>query len=268
MQKLLRKDRPPTLRLAVQRTTYESKDIIDRFYGRAPEYSYFMGCSTGGREAMLAAQRLPLEFDGVVSGDPAFNLTRIAANQVYSLQTVARIAPRGADGTIDFSAAFSDAQLRAVADAVTAQCDALDGLADGMINDFEACNFDPASLTCPAGSTPADGQCLAPAQAQALKDIFGGAKNSRGESLYGPFPFDTGIANPAWRSMHLGSAGRPPATAGLGADTLRLFAMTPAQPDLDPLAFDFDRDMASTVETAAINDAVGTLHSTFAGRGG
>src|SRR5690606_224046 len=80
---------------AVQRTTYEAKDIIHRFYGRGPEYSYFMGCSTGGREGMLAAQRLPLEFDGVVAGDPAFNLTRIAVNQVYSLQTVSRIAPVG-----------------------------------------------------------------------------------------------------------------------------------------------------------------------------
>src|SRR5690606_22432904 len=101
-----------------------------------------------------------------------------------------------------------------------------------------------------------------------LKDIFGGAKNSRGESLYGAFPFDTGIANAAWRSMHLGSNGRPPANASLGADTLRLFAMTPARPDLDPLTFDFDRDMALTVETAAMNHADATLHSTFAGRGG
>src|SRR5690606_18648907 len=182
---------------AVARTTLEAKDILADFYGQAPEYSYFMGCSTGGREGMIAAQRLPLEFDGGLSGDPAFNLTRIAANQGYSLQPAARIAPRGEDGALDFSRAFSDAQLRAVADAVTAQCDALDGLADGMINDFAACNFDPASLTCPAGSTPGDSQCLDPAQAQALKDIYGGAKNSRGESLYGPFPFDTGIANPA-----------------------------------------------------------------------
>lgn len=254
---------------AVQRTTYEAKDIVHRFYGRAPEYSYFMGCSTGGREGMLAAQRLPLEFDGVVAGDPAFNLTRIAANQVYSLQTVTRIAPRGADGRPDLSRAFTDAQLEAVADAVTAECDALDGLADGMINDFEACGFDPASLQCGTGANAAAGaQCLAEEQVDALRDIFAGARNSRGESLYGAFTFDTGIASPAWRSMHLGSDGRPPANATLGADTLRLFAMTPARPDLDPLEFDFDRDIVLTAETAAINDAIATLHSTFAGRGG
>ena len=83
---------------AVQRSTREAKALIDRYYGREPDYSYFMGCSTGGREAMLAAQRLPLEFDGVVSGNPSFNLTRVAANQVWSLQTVTRVAPKDANG--------------------------------------------------------------------------------------------------------------------------------------------------------------------------
>jgi len=252
---------------AVQRTTYEAKSIIDRFYGRRPEHSYFIGCSTGGREGMLAAQRLPLEFDGVVAGDPTFNLTRIAANQVYSLQTVTRIAPPGPDVRPDTSAAFTDAELQTIASAVTAECDALDGLADGMINDFESCGFDPKSLQCDAAAG-SGAQCLSAPQATALSDIFAGARNSAGESLYGAFTFDTGIASPAWRSMHLGSNGRPPANASLGSDTLRLFAMTPARPDLDPLDFDFDRDMALTAETAAINDAIGTLHSSFAARGG
>src|SRR5690606_39440973 len=100
------------------------------------------------------------------------------------------------------------------------------------------------------------------------RDIVGGARNSSGESPSGASTFDPGIASPAWRSMPLGTAGRPPANATLGADTLRLFAMTPARPDLDPLEFDFDRDVASTAETAAINDAIATLHSSFAGRGG
>jgi hypothetical protein len=68
--------------------------------------------------------------------------------------------------------------------------------------------------------------------------------------------------------MHLGTDTGPPANATLGRDTLRLFSMTPADPDLDPLDFDFDRDMDATAETAAINDAVATLHTTFAGRGG
>ncbi len=253
---------------AVQRTTYEAKEIVSGFYGRPPEFSYFLGCSTGGREAMLAAQRLPLEFDGIVAGNPAFNLTRIALNQVYSLQTITRIAPRGDNGQPELFRAFTDTQLAAVARAVTAECDALDGLADGMINDFEGCGFDPASLQCPAVRDGSGPQCLAESQVQALQDLFAGARDSRGESLYGAFPFDTGIASPAWRSMHLGTDERPPANATLGADTLRLFAMTPPRPDLDPLEVDFDRAIVLTAETAAINDATATHHSTFAGRGG
>lgn len=253
---------------AVARTTSQAKSLVARFYGQKPDYSYYMGCSTGGREAMLAAQRLPLEFDGVVAGNPSYNLTRVAVNQVWSLQNVTRIAPKDASGKPDLSRAFSDEQLKAASEAVLKQCDALDGLRDGMINDFQACHFDPKSLVCGARAAPTAGQCLSDAQAGALKAIFGGARNSHGEPLYGTFPYDTGIAGPAWRGMHLGSGGNPPANATLGRDTLRNFAMTPPAPELDPLRFDFDRDLARTNETAAINDAVATLHTSFAGHGG
>jgi hypothetical protein len=252
---------------AVQRTTREAKTLINRYYGRKPDYTYFMGCSTGGREAMLAAQRLPLEFDGVVSGNASFNLTRVAMNQVWSLQTVTRIAPKDATGKPKLSEAFTDEQLKAVASAVLKECDKLDGLEDGMINDFKACRFDPASLKCGSGNTGAQ-PCLSEQQIGGLKDILGGARNSRGESLYGATPYDTGIALPAWRAMHLGTATGAPANASLGRDTLRGFSMTPPNLDLDPLRFDFDRDLGTLAETAAINDAVATLHSTFSGHGG
>lgn len=253
---------------AVARTTREARQLISQFYGRAPAHSYFMGCSTGGREAMLAAQRLPLEFDGVVAGNPSFNLTRVAVNQVWSLQTVTRIAPKDAAGKPQLWQAFTDTQLKAVADAVLAKCDALDGLADGMINDYQGCQFDPGVLQCGRQGAPGAKQCLSSEQVEGLKDIVGGARNANGESLYGGTFYDTGIAQPAWRGMHLGSATNPPANATLGRDTLTLFAMTPARPGFDPLTFDFDRDLAATHETAAINDAVSTLHSTFAQHGG
>ena len=251
---------------SLERTTHEAKSLLQRFYGRKAEYSYFMGCSTGGREAMMVAQRLPMEFDGVVSGNASFNLTRIAANQVYSLQTVNRIAPRDAQGKPLLHETFTDAQLKAVSEAVVQQCDELDGLRDGMINDYKACKFDPRSRVCKAGGK-GDATCLTKKQADGLEAIFAGARNSRGESLYGRFMYDTGISSPAWRGMHLGSATSPPANATLGRDTLREFSLTPADPQLDPLKFDFDRDMVRTAETAAINDAVATLLTSFAGRG-
>jgi feruloyl esterase len=253
---------------AVARTTREAKGLLQRYYGSKPEYSYYMGCSTGGREAMMAAQRLPLEFDGVVAGNPSFNLTRVAINQVWSLQTITRLAPRDASGKPLMHEAFTDAQLKGISEAVLQQCDALDGLRDGMINDFQACKFDPRSQVCGTRTAPGPAQCLTAAQATGLRDVMSGARNSRGESLYGAFPYDTGIAAPAWRSMHLGSATTEPANATLGRDTLREFSITPPDPTLDPRKFDFDRDVVRTSETAAINDAVATLLTTFAGHGG
>jgi len=253
---------------AVERATHEAKSLLDVFYGRQPDHSYFVGCSTGGREAMLAAQRLPLEFDGVVSGNASWNLTRVAINQVWSLQQVHRIAPRDAKGKPEYSKTYTDAQLSAVSDAVLKRCDALDGLKDGMINDTKACHFSPRELVCGRKGAPAADSCLATQQADVLEKIFAGARNSRGQSLYGSFPYDTGIALPAWRSMHLGNGSGLPANATLGADTLRNFSVTPIDPRLDPLRFDFDRDVERTAETAAINDANGTEHSSFAGRGG
>jgi hypothetical protein len=85
--------------------------------------------------------------------------------------------------------------LKAVSDAVLRECDALDGLWDGMINDVQACHFDPKSVVCGTRGAPGARQCLSAAQAGALKAIFGGARNSRGKQLYGTFPFDTGIAS-------------------------------------------------------------------------
>ncbi len=206
------------------------KSLINRYYGRKPDYTYFMGCSTGGREAMLAAQRLPLEFDGVVSGNASFNLTRVAMNQIWSLQTVTRIAPKDATGKPQLSEAFTDAQLKAVASGVLKKCDGLDGLEDGMINDYKACRFDPASLKCGSENSAGTQPCLSAQQIEGLEDILGGARNSRGELLYGATPYDTGIALPSWRAMHLGTAASTPANASLGRDTLRLFSMTPPNP--------------------------------------
>jgi len=256
---------------AVARTTHEAKALIARYYGRAPQTSYFMGCSTGGREAMMAAQRLPMEYDGIVAGHPTFNLTRIAVNQVWNTQVLTRIAPKDAQGRPILSKAFTPAQLKGVADAVVAECDALDGLADGMINDYRACRFNPKQLTCKSKAQANEGVCLSAAQADALNKVFGGARDSRGRSIYGTYPFDTGIASPVWIPMHIGTSQTEipnAADATLGRDTLRYFAMTPPDPSYDVMTFDFDKDLVRTAGTEAINDATATLHSSFAGHGG
>jgi len=253
---------------SVPRVTREAKAMVGRYYGRGPDRSYFMGCSTGGREAMMAAQRLPLEFDGVVAGDPAFSFTRMVINQVWSLQQVARIAPRDARGRPRYHEAFSNAQLAAVSDAVVKECDAHDGLADGLISDSAACRFDPASLRCGSKGAPAAPNCLSQPQAGALRAIFGGARNASGEAIYGSFPYDTGIATPAWRSMYLGTPTSLPANETLGATTMRNYVLVPQEPGLDALSFDMEKALSRVAETGAITDASGTQHGGFVARGG
>lgn len=251
---------------AVPAVTAEARRLLRARHGREAARSYFMGCSNGGRQGMLAVQRNPALFDGVIAGNPGFRLSRAAVAQAWDVQAFSRAAPVDAQGRPILSAALSPADLRLVADAVLARCDGADGLADGMVNAIRACRFEPASLRCEAGRT---GQCLAPPQVEALERVFAGARDSAGRPVYAGWPWDPGIAAPGWRVWKLGTApgGQPNAlNATLAASSLGYFFLTPPRPDLDLMRFDFDRDTAATAQTAAINDATDTLLSSFNGR--
>jgi hypothetical protein len=250
---------------ALDKTTLLAKDLINRFYGSAPSRSYFVGCSNGGRQAMMVAERLPLQFDGVVAGDPSFRLTRTNIDEAWNEIVLARAAPKDPQGRPIISQALTPADLQLVSMAVLKQCDALDGLADGMINDFRACHFDPAVLTCQGPKTP---QCLSTAQVGALKALMAGPHDSRGHPLYAAFPYDAGISNPAYYRMHFGTSpdGVPNAAdATLGFDTLRYLAFTPPDPAFDVFKFDFDTDVARTAESSKIIDADAVDLSSFSG---
>jgi hypothetical protein len=252
---------------ALDKVTIKAKELIEYYYGASPKYSYFLGCSNGGRQGLTASQRLPLHFDGIVAGDPSIKFSRIAADEMWNLQVVARISPKDENGRPVISKAFSDGDLRLVADGVLEHCDALDGLADGIINDWQGCDFDPGILTCKAEKTDT---CLSKAQVGALRDMYTGPRTSDGEPLYGSFNYDTGIADPAWRSMHLGSSGTgewDAADAGLGLSNMRYYQLTPPDPDMNPLEFDFDRDVQRTRNTGILSDADSTFLQTFASHG-
>ena len=249
---------------ALAQTTVIAKALINTFYGKAPSHSYFVGCSNGGRQAMMVAERLPLQFDGVVSGDPSFRLTRTNIDEAWNEIVLARIAPRDAEGHPLISQSLLPSDLQLVSAAVLKQCDALDGLADGMINDFRACHFDPAVLVCHGPKTP---QCLSEPQVGALKDLMAGPHDAQGRPLYAAFPYDAGISDPAFYRMHFGTAtqGRPnSADATLGFDTLRYLALTPADPQFDVFRFDFDKDTARTQESSKLIDADAINLNTFA----
>ena len=246
----------------------EARALVAARYGRGPEHSYFMGCSNGGRSAMMAAQRFPLEFDGIVAGNPGFRLSRAAIAQAWDVQALTAAAPRDGSGQPVLAAALSPADMTLLAEGVTRACDAADGLADGVVEAMSACRFDPASLRCPGDKTAA---CLSAPQVEAVQRVFGGARDSRGDALYAGWPWDPGIAAPGWRAWKLGTSatGRPNArNATLAADSLGLYFMTPPVPGLDLMRFDFDRDPPRTAQTAAINDATGTFLPSFSGHGG
>lgn len=179
--------------------TEKAKILIKKFYGKGPKYSYFVGCSEGGREGLMLSQRYPDFFDGIVAGNPGMDLPKAAVAEAWDSQAFARAARAPTPfGNPDLASSFTDAELATVGNAILAQCDAKDGLVDGMVFNPYACHFDPATLG-PGGTGE-----LSDAQVTALKAVFGGAKNSKGKDLYAGWLWDPGIAAFGWRQWKIG----------------------------------------------------------------
>jgi feruloyl esterase len=176
---------------AVGKVTLAAKAIIARYYAQAAKRTYAVGCSTGGREAMLASTRFAEEFDGVVVGAPAMRTGHSSIGLAWSNFAFSEVAPRDSAGMPEPAKLFSASDKKLIVDAIGETCDAKDGLKDGIIFNVKACQFDPASLTCNGTKTAS---CLSPQQAGALKKAFTAPTNSRGSPVYPAFPWDTGLA--------------------------------------------------------------------------
>ena len=250
---------------AIGKLTPAAKALVERFYRRPADHSYFAGCSNGGRQALTAAERFPLYFDGIVAGDPTLRFSRVAIDEVWNLGVLGRIAPKDAAGRPIISQAFSPTDLSLVKAALLKRCDARDGLVDGQIQDWRGCDFDPAQVQCRPGQKEG---CLSPDQVGALRDLHRGPRTARGERIYEMFNYDTGIAGSAWRGMRLGSsqtgvANAADATLGLGM--FRYFQLTPADPQFDPWKpLNLDDLMRRVRASSAIGDADNPFLSTFA----
>jgi hypothetical protein len=235
---------------AVGKVTVLAKAIVAQYYGKAARYSYFDGCSTGGREAMLATQRYPDYFDGVISAAPAMRTGFSTIGDRWVAVALNQIAPRDAAGRAN-SGAFSEAEKKLIVGAVLDACDAQDGLRDGMIFNPQACKFDPAVLAC-SGTRTKTNSCLTSQQVGALHKAFAGPKDSKGNQVYPAFAYDTGIAASegipgllSWGPSPLGPAN------------------TSTEIDVDALA-----TAASADPRAAVTDTTWTNLSTFSGHGG
>src|SRR5215510_2308154 len=148
---------------AIHETTVVAKATVKQLFGDAPKLSYFNGCSTGGRQAVTAAQRYPDDFDGIVGGAPASHTSTQAFGQIWFSQALS-----------DPAGALSREKLALVHDAVLNACDGLDGAKDGVLENPLACTFDPKVLACKAG---ADSACLTDAQVTAVQKVYAGPSN-------------------------------------------------------------------------------------------
>ncbi len=154
-------------------TATKAKALTHAFYGKPSERSYFIGCSSGGYEGLMEAQRFPADYDGIVAGMPANNWTRLMAGDfdgtIAVLQNPASNLPATALSLLHRGA--------------LAACDAADGVADSVINDPPRCTFDPGALACSANQDPAS--CLTPAQVEAARRVYRGLKDPvTGSQIY------------------------------------------------------------------------------------
>jgi feruloyl esterase len=255
---------------AWDKTAVTAKTIIDLYYGKMPDRSYFAGCSGGGRQGMMFTQRFPEYFDGVIAGAPAMSVATGASISVaWESITYNSIAPTDANGNHILSQAFSNADLTLVANTILQACDAKDGVVDGSINNVTACTFDPAVLQC-AGAK--DATCLSPDQVNALNKGFGGPVNSAGQPLYINWPWDVGIGASGWRQWKLGtSLTATPNSAffTLMQDAIRNEFFTPPDPTFSILNFNFDTDPARMEAFGEIYDTwEDTELSAFRAHGG
>jgi feruloyl esterase len=170
--------------------TVAAKAIVAAYYGKPAAHSYWVGCSTGGREGMLMSQRYPQYYDGIVAGAPAMHTTYSGIGDRWAAVALNAIAPRDDKGNPAPSRAFSPAQKKRIASALLEACDANDGARDGMIFDVRGCRFDPATLVCKG---PATDTCLSAEQAATITKAMAGPKRSTGVPVYPGFYYDSGV---------------------------------------------------------------------------
>jgi hypothetical protein len=232
---------------ATHLTAVVAKVIVATFYAKQPAYSYFSGCSTGGRQAMVEAQRFPEDFAGIIGGAPPYFET---GDTPLFLSWGARVN-MGADGKTILPAEL----LPTIHQAVLNACDAKDGLKDGIIQNPQSCNWDPAAIACKAGASGPD--CLTPPQVEVVRKIYDGATNSKGRKLY------FGMARGSeldWAPGFVNKDGKPgtylAGFGGPGNSIMNYAAYFYSQgAKYDAMTFDYDHDVARLAVIEALYNA-------------
>jgi pimeloyl-ACP methyl ester carboxylesterase len=240
---------------AVHLAAVDAKAVLKAYYGAPQKRAYFLGCSNGGRQALMSAQRYPEDFDGIIAGAPAYNWTGFTTAFAWNEQAMLR---RGAF--------ISGALAPVIEAAVNQQCDALDGVKDGLVAAPQACHFQPEKLLCAAGQTT---NCLTQAQIGALRTIYLGAHDSKGNRLAVGFTpgGETGsVPGLGWEGWIFGLQ---PGVATQSAFVWGVMRdMVTGEDSWQIGSFDFDRDPPMLLEKIGpVLNATDTDLSKFSGRG-
>ena len=245
--------------LAVHETALLAKKMIRDYYGSDPRYSYWVGCSTGGRQGLMEAQRYPEDFDGYVIGAPVLNLSYLQMKAIWNYLAIG-----------DGSGKIGSDKLPMLANAVYGKCDALDGLKDGIIENPLKCGFDPAKdlQRCAGDSDRPD--CFTGAQIEGLRKVYDGPRDSKGKQLFPGTPTGGEAMTPAGRGGQLQSGWSRIAESFNLADTFfKYMAFEPAPgPNWDYHSFDFDKDPARMEPVSLRIDATIPDLSAVRARGG
>ncbi len=239
---------------AIHETAEKGKAITAAFYGNAPQRSYFQGCSNGGRQALMEAQRFPADYDGIIAGAPANYWTHLMTRAVWDAQALLN----------DPAAYIPATKVPAIENAVVAACDAMDGVTDGVIDDPARCKFDPATMQCKGADSDT---CLTMPQVGALRKILSGPQSSKGVAVFPGTALGGAAGGGGWSAWLTGLA--PEKSQGYAFGTQFFINMVYQNAAWDFHTFSVDRDMQAADEKLA-----GTLNSTdpdlaaFRARGG
>ena len=220
---------------SIHELALKAKAMVSGFYGLGPQHSYFNGCSTGGRQAFMEAQRYPEDYDGILAGSPVYRVLQLRARHVWTWQCNHE--------DVTESHAIPASKLPAIFSKVVAACDALDGLVDGQVNDPPRCDFDPNSMLCPGAD---NATCLTAPQVETLQCMYNGPTP--------PFYPGVPMTSELDQGQSIGVVPNPQYTT--------FFANTVFQdPNYDFRTFNFNTDVTFTLDKVFGGETLDFIHT-------
>jgi Tannase and feruloyl esterase len=245
---------------AIHLTNQAARRLIHDYYGQSPAYSYWQGCSTGGRQGMISAQRFPQDFNGIAVGAPAHNYTGLKFSQAWRVSAFS-------------DTSFTEKKVEVLGAHIYNMCDKNDGLEDGVIDDPRECDFDPARDLPRCNTIKREG-CFSEEEISALRRYYSPVYLA-GRSIYPAHPVGSeatvlqrdGTKRPGWVPWVINDSG-PVVFDALGSDVFRYMLFVEDNPLFDWTSFDFEVEPDNLQALRDIVDAVDTDISEFSASGG